>query len=176
MAKATTSVPRHRLSFFMVPRTKALKNTRAGIPRQKLRSLQAQFLVAFASARPIFSWPGPAHYLTLLTTPRCCRAGTGALSARSPMGPFATMRLVTSPHRAPRKQQGQRDALDWEVPCRDPAEPRSNARDVAARRQAPRRRWRVRRRARAAQRARYGVTKGHKRRAKPEQSARRVGG
>src|SRR5262249_37872121 len=41
--------------------TKALKSTRAGIPRQKPRFLQAQFFAAFASARPIFSWRGPAR-------------------------------------------------------------------------------------------------------------------
>jgi hypothetical protein len=54
-------------------------------------------------------------------------------------------RVMTSPHRAPRKQQIQLS--------RDP-----NAPDVAARRLAARRRWRMRQRARAAQRtgtARY---------------------
>ena len=36
-------------------------------------------------------------------------------------------RAVTSPHRAPRKQQRQRDLLDWEVPRRDPAKPRQRS-------------------------------------------------
>jgi hypothetical protein len=38
----------------------------------------------------------------------------------------------------------------WEVPRRDPAEPRPNAPDVAAQRPAARRRWRARQRARKA--------------------------
>jgi hypothetical protein len=38
----------------------------------------------------------------------------------------------------------------WEVPRRDPAEPRPNAPDVAARRRAGRQRWLARQRARNA--------------------------
>src|SRR5215468_5612912 len=62
MAKATTSVPRHRLSFFMVPHTKALKSTRAGIPRQKPRSLQAQF---WYCRHPFIYCPPDAHGATI---------------------------------------------------------------------------------------------------------------
>ena len=70
--------------------------------------------------------------------PKRVRLGHSAMSVQCPTCPKADG--VDFRWRQPR-------LASWEVPRRDPAEPRPNAPEVAARRRAARRRWRLRQRA-----------------------------
>src|SRR5262249_54103511 len=79
-------------------------------------------------------------------------AGGLPLGARGDVGAQQVGREVRTITRADgtTERWWQPRLAPWEVPRRDPAEPRPNAPDVAARRRAARQRWRARQRARNA--------------------------
>ena len=76
-----------------------------------------------------------------------CRSALAAMWALRKAG----VRFRTIVHEDGTTERWRQPRLaPWEVPRRDPAEPRPNAPDVAARRRAARQRWRARQRARNA--------------------------